>query len=401
MNAWRDTALRYFWFVVPPRAMQLVPGSSRRFGPPRRQSTWSAYRSRHNDVSWRPVFPARREKLALPYFCNDPKVRFDRYENIDWPEFGVAEIPNGRLLDEHAWVVGADDTFLGDFCHSSLEWYSPVNRIIKLHPVRRLKGRTLNLCSAYAVHNYYHYVLDGLSRWELLRRAGYTWDDFDHVILPRFNTPSTHEIRNAIGLPAEKVIELGRREHLECEVLIQPSFPGLTACAAGWVFRLFRDVFPAPDPSVQRLVYLPRRGARVPTDNAGIEARMKELGFEFLDPVTTPNFRERLAEASHVVAIHGASLANLIFCRPGTRVLEIMPTDLAHYRNFSYYSTLCAGGGMPYGAVIGKSLKERLAEFAVQKDSPFTVDLADLDAGLARLLEDGKPSQRIAAETHS
>lgn len=388
-NGWRDVALRYFWFIVPTGALRLVPGSSRKFGPPRRRATRTSYR--HNNLAWRSVFPARKERLALPYFCNDPKVRFNQYEFIDWPEFGVAEIQQGRLLDEHAWVVGANDTFLGDFCHSGNEWYCPVNRIIKLHPVTKLSGRVLNLCTAYAVHNYYHYVLDGLGRWELARRAGYRWDDFSHVILPRFNTAATDEIRKAIGIPADKVVQMGRRQHLECEILVQPSFPGLSACAAGWVFDLFRNHFPPPERSVRCQVYLPRRGPRVPINNDAIEARMRELGFEFLDPLSTPNFRQRLAEATHVVAIHGAALANLVFCRPGTRVLEMMPTDLAHFRNFSYFSTLCAGGGMPYGAVIGKSLKERLASFAVQTDAAFEVNLNDLNAGLASLLEDKEP----------
>jgi capsular polysaccharide biosynthesis protein len=30
-------------------------------------------------------------------------------------------------------------------------------------------------------------------------------------------------------------------------------------------------------------------------------------------------------EASHVVGVHGAGLTNVLFCAPGTRVLEILP----------------------------------------------------------------------------
>jgi hypothetical protein len=93
-----------------------------------------------------------------------------------------------------------------------------------------------------------------------------------------------------------------------------------------------------------------------------------------------------MAEATHIVGVHGACLANLVFCGSGTRVLEIMPTEISKYYNRAFYRTLCASGEMPYGAVIGESRRLRLLPFSPQPKTEFTVDLSDLDKGLEALL---------------
>ena len=113
---------------------------------------------------------------------------------------------------------------------------------------------------------------------------------------------------------------------------------------------------------------------------------MAKLGFETIDPVKTPDLRTRMAEATHIVAVHGACLTNLVFCGAGTRVLEIMPAEISKYYNRAFYRTLCASGKMPYGAVIGQSRRLRLLPFSPQPKAEFDVNLKELDAGLAALL---------------
>jgi capsular polysaccharide biosynthesis protein len=133
-------------------------------------------------------------------------------------------------------------------------------------------------------------------------------------------------------------------------------------------------------------LYFPRRGNRHPANGDEIGVRMAELGFETVDPMRTPDLRTMMAEATHVVAVHGAALANLVFCAPGTRVLEIMPTEISKYYNRAFYHVLCASGDMPYGAVVGESRRHRLLPFSPQPKTEFHVTLGHLNAGLAALL---------------
>ncbi len=384
-NRFRHHTFPLLWSIVPRNALRLLPASSLTFGPPRRAARWADFRQRPG-MLWRRVLAERFQQLPPPFFCNDPTTPLARGREIDWPETGVAEIAGGRVLDEHAWIVGPDDTFLGDFCYIGPSRFSKVNHIIKLHAARRLAGRTLNLCSANAVTNFFHFVIDSISRIELVQRAGYTWDDFDHILFPRFSSPTTEAIVDASGLPREKLVRIGRREQFQCETLIQPSFPGPLACTPPWVLEFYRRLFPPTAAPRRRRLYLPRRNNRFPQNESLLAARLAAAGFETLDPATTRNLHRHLAEASHVVGVHGAALANLVFCAPGTRILELMPTEISEHYNRWFYYTLCSSGDMPYGALIGRSRRQRLTTFSPQPKTEFTLDPHDVDAALAALL---------------
>jgi hypothetical protein len=378
-------ALTLFWAVAPRGILRLLPGSSRSYGPPRRVAAWKDYRSRIGG-EWREVFPEVPANLPKPFFQSDPTVSFAMPPPGVWPAAGVAIIPGGRILDEHGWVVGANDTFLGEFCQLGIDRRSRVNHTLKLNSPRELKGRTLNLCSAHAFANYFHYVVDSVGRVALLKPAGFSWDDFDHIVMPRFRSAASAEIDAAIGVPLDRVIRMARRDQFVCDTLIQPSFPGLNTRTPPWVVSFYQNLFPAsPRPRTRRL-YFGREGKRSAINAKEIDALMASHGFEKVDPMKTPDLRSRLGEASHIVGVHGAALTNLLFAQPGTRVLEIMPTDVSGFYSRFYYFTLTSGGSMPYGVVVGKSLQGRRLNLFGQSWSDFHVDSAQLKAGVDALL---------------
>ena len=55
--------------------------------------------------------------------------------------------------------------------------------------------------------------------------------------------------------------------------------------------------------------------------------------------------------ADEIVAVHGAGLTNLLFCRPGTRVIEIFPENFVK----STYFWLARQLGLEYHYLIGGS----------------------------------------------
>jgi capsular polysaccharide biosynthesis protein len=82
-----------------------------------------------------------------------------------------------------------------------------------------------------------------------------------------------------------------------------------------------------------RRIYISRAGValrRVKNETALVEM-LSRYGFESHDPGRIP-FSEQAAlfqSADVIVAPHGAALANLMFCRPGTRVLEFFPANFS------------------------------------------------------------------------
>lgn len=82
-----------------------------------------------------------------------------------------------------------------------------------------------------------------------------------------------------------------------------------------------------------RRLYLSREGAgiRRVTNEPAVVAMLERYGFESVETGSIPFRRqaELFRSADIVVAPCGAALANLMFCRPGTRVLEFFPGDYA------------------------------------------------------------------------
>src|SRR5690606_1867518 len=111
---------------------------------------------------------------------------------------------------------------------------------------------------------------------------------------------------------------------------------------------------------------------------------MEARGFVSVDPADLPHAENVFHEADTIVGVHGAGLANLVFCRPGATVLELIPSDQA----YPYYYTTAVHGGLGYDCLIGPSDSEQPRHPAATWNSraDFTVDRTAFAAALDRLL---------------
>lgn len=88
----------------------------------------------------------------------------------------------------------------------------------------------------------------------------------------------------------------------------------------------------AIDPSAgPRKIYVSRLGSlkRVLVNEADLEEQLAARGFTIVKPETL-SVREQVAlfhQAEVVVAPAGAALANVLFCRPGAKVIELQPSN--------------------------------------------------------------------------
>jgi capsular polysaccharide biosynthesis protein len=90
------------------------------------------------------------------------------------------------------------------------------------------------------------------------------------------------------------------------------------------------------------------------------------LGFEPLCLETLP-VREQLeafAAAAVVVGVHGAGLTNLVACRPGATVLELLPGE----GPFNHYFLMASVLGLRHGHLIGRRPDPACDDFTVDAD---------------------------------
>ncbi len=101
-------------------------------------------------------------------------------------------------------------------------------------------------------------------------------------------------------------------------------------------------------------IYISRRDAkrRVMTNELELEADLKALGFTVWEFSKIPLWHQiaLLNQARVVVAPHGAGLAHIVYARPGTQVVEILPIRDGTYQLRYNYARLSIIKGLRYNA---------------------------------------------------
>jgi capsular polysaccharide biosynthesis protein len=104
-----------------------------------------------------------------------------------------------------------------------------------------------------------------------------------------------------------------------------------------------------------RKLYIHRTGTRKIINEKEIVEVVKSFGFEIFQPEKRPDSMLDFCNASAVIGGHGAGLADSVFCRKNTPVLELIPSDHV----FQYYDTLADSSQLDYGYLLSKSATEK------------------------------------------
>src|SRR5437016_2682371 len=333
--------------VLPARSMKRAALES--IGPffgraiPRLEPSTLAYANTHTEISVREIHPAEVVRLPPHAFrrqTSSGELRVD-------PAF-VFEIPN-----VHFWgcyggaVVTADNAVLADL---SPEVWGPANHPIfsrwHLPKSRLLNGRIAIAVTPEARGNYYHWLLDLVPRVLLLKHTAQNFSNYDALLLNGSRANYEGEILTALGVPPEKIRYVDSRERFQIGSAVLPSMD--INVIAPWKVHGLRDLPFAGKQNQHRRLYLSRARAavrRIANENE-ISEVLRHRSFEIVEAENL-SWREQanlFAGASVIVAPHGAALANIVFCKPGTRVVEI--SSRAGYSD--WYWQLAAVAGLSY-----------------------------------------------------
>jgi hypothetical protein len=248
------------------------------------------------------------------------------------PRVGVLELAGGRVLQPHSVVITAQNRWLWEQC-----WYfgtrKPRQHPMFLHPFPPppvdVPGR-LGVLASRGDANYYHFLHDVLPRVAVLEQAGVERPD-------RWYVPHTTRFQRELlalwGIGEDQIINSDEVRHVRAQTLVVPGVPSMIERNPPWVSQLLRQrLVPAgADRIPGRNVYLARRAGlhnRAVLNETEVLALLEPLGFEVVDPgaLSVTDQIRTFAEADVIVAPHGASLANLPFCSPGSALLELFPS---------------------------------------------------------------------------
>lgn len=312
---------------------------------------------------YKEIYPDETCHLLDPKGIEPIHPAFTYKETRSFPRAFVAIIPNGRVWGPHGTIITPNHKLLWDV---SLEWPSdlppeqyPIFQQRELPAVTYLEGTVASL-SFVGTPSYYHWFFDVLPRIHLLKESGISIDNY--II----NTHSSfqYETLALLGIPREKIIQNtdDTNFHLQAKNLVVTSVPNRSRYPK-WEFDFLRNEF-LNNQHINRLteferIYISREDAhyRNVLNEDEVMHVLARYGFKkvVLSHLSLSEKINMFASTKIVVSALGSGLVHLLFCDPGTKVIEFLPPNfvdicfwrISNFLNLDYYYLMAEGRGFP------------------------------------------------------
>ncbi len=200
------------------------------------------------------------------------------------------------------------------------------------------------------VASWFHWTIEMLPRFMVAEAFPYLAEL--PIIMNDDLSPAQEDSLRALGVNPDRIVP-NSRQVLRPEVAYCPSFTGRdylpSPKAVAWFrkkvlshFAIKSNGAPQGAPrGSQRLLYLSRADAprRHISNDGEVAQTLSQMGFEYF-LASKKSFREQVEAFAHariVVAAHGAGMANIIFCQPGTLIIEFYPHIPGAEAGISFY----------------------------------------------------------------
>jgi capsular polysaccharide biosynthesis protein len=325
----------------------------------------------------------------------------DRGDGESVPAVRVATLPGARVLGPHRAVI----TGRGDLVQEVSRYFGtsrPREHPLFLNPYPppplSVPGR-LGVLAARGDSNYYHFLIDVLPRLGVLEQSPSVPRPAQWYVPTAL--PFHDQLLDRLGIAASQRVSATDHPHVRADELVVPGLPATTEKNPPWVVEWLRSrLLPGIAVDGPRTRIYVTRGAsannRAVRNEDAVQALLAEYGFVGVDPgsLSVDEQIRTFARAELIVAAHGAALANLVFCSPGTRVIELFP---AGYLLPDYWRLASGVPGLSYRYLSAPArsrlgLRNRGAAIVTDID----VDLAGLRRLVAEVSDVSDVSERTA-----
>lgn len=286
--------------------------------------------------------------LLTPPRSLDPEVhysfRFGR--EVSLPGTFVASIPQGRVWSAIAQssiaIFANDNHLLGDLSaefpllspghpESHPSQHSALHR--QLPSLEHIKG-TVAVLSGLTDDMYFHWMFDVLPRIDLLQRSGIDLATIDYFLV-NHHLPFQTQTLEAFGIAANQILPAKFPLHLQATNLIAPSFPGSPAWMPRWACDFLRQTFLGANPPSGNLrLYISRQNTanRRLINEVDLLPILDKFGFQSvtLEALSVSEQASLLSQAAVVLSPHGSGLTNIVFCQPGTKIIELFAPEYVY-----------------------------------------------------------------------
>lgn len=273
------------------------------------------------------TLPQTSESILDPVYENGRVVEM-------YPLF-VAEIPNGRVFGQ-VTIITPDNLVLEDVSRTFEDYIDEAGNTHfglelekMLPPVKKYRG-TVAVLTDFCAMGYGHWMMEVLPRWELIRQAGYDMDSIDYFLVNGTMTSFQQETLEKIGIPKEKLIQSIWNPHIQADKLIVPANIGDIRNPHPFSFHFLRDFFGVErkkgQPKTRIYINRNKTSHRRIVKEPELEAFLSRYGFISVSPedYNLEEKAELFSQAEVVIGPTGAGFTHLVFCDPGTQVIEFL-----------------------------------------------------------------------------
>jgi len=267
------------------------------------------------------------------------------------PSAFVAVIPEGRVLGEEGSVITPDNHLLWDVSLQLIPedqhpaFTTTPGSLIEI-------ADTVAVLSFFSSQTYFHWLYDVLARIHLLRLSGIKIDKY--VFNQNIPSPFQYETLAMLGISLDQILFTYPNMNLKAKQLVVPSISMHAFLEYGsWPFQFMRQELYEKHNfrhTGSDRIYISRSKSdkRKILNEDQVTRLLDDYGFTavVLEDLTVAQQIEAFSSASAIVAPHGSGLANLSFCHPGTKIIEIFARDytpvcyweMSNYLQLDYYS---------------------------------------------------------------
>lgn len=316
-----------------------------------------------------PVTLMEGQSVATPETANMHLDPFAAY--VKGPEYWTPTVTTSSL--ERVLFCPVNNCIMRNDRVVVSESTGPGARAIGLNS-RALQNSRIETCKGVwtalrcPFNDFYHFLVDNLSRFDLLHDPEFAQYDTINVFCPGGLSDLEHYFLSRLCPQNVQLVPVSKDRVYQPEIYLFNSF--VTKRASGFVrepflSRVQRRIIGRDKGSTARiLISRARSSSRRIRNEAQLVQALKTLGFEkyTLEEMSPHDQVDLFAQAEFVVAPHGAGLANLLFSSQ-TAVVELFGSSFV----VPHYYLLCKAMGHPYQYICGYSA-DRDADIRVEVD---------------------------------
>ena len=267
------------------------------------------------------------------FFCVKSRLYTDRIHD-------TAIIKGNQIIDGPSFQYRNNKN---DKCENNTVFIKGTPRFKK-----RLKGTVLSLLTGGGGNsNYWHWLFDVLPRLYIIQNSKISNLKIDYYLFPSLSKKFQRETLDMLEISNQQRLSSKNIRHFFSDKIIATSHPYTLLNDPNldslnipmWIFNFLKKKFlnnainnKNLSKNYPKKIYINRKDATIKSlryiiNEKEVEKILIKKGFSSLT-LSDHSFSEQINlfnNAENVVGLHGAGFANIIFCKPKTKIIELRP----------------------------------------------------------------------------